>query len=247
MVDFMYAAAMGVVAGLIPVYLGLLPLTAIRKVSDSWKTLLVSLSTGILLFLFADVTGDATRLANQSNLGSALFAIGIILGLAGPAMISRRSFRHSGNPERRAGPLGTAYTIAGAIGLHNLGEGLAIGAAYGTGQFALTALLIFGFAVHNGTEGLGILGPLTSTPVQLRDPLAMGFIAGFPTVLGSVLGSATSSGLISALFFSAAAGALLYVIIEMLRVVHSMKRDTSIIVGIMVGVLLMYATGLLVG
>ncbi len=248
MADLVYAAAIGALAGLIPVYLGLLPLSLLRKVSDSWKSFLISLSTGILLFLFADVTGDATKLANASNLGSALFATGLILGLAGPVMISRRGFSsaQSTGLRRRANPLETAYVIAGAIGLHNLGEGLAIGAAYGAGQFALTSLLVFGFAVHNGTEGFGILGPITSTPVRLKDPLALGFLAGFPTILGSVIGSAAPSQSIGALFFATAAGALLYVILEMLRMIHSMKRDETVFVGIVVGVLLMYTTGLLV-
>lgn len=247
MADLIYAAGMGVIAGLLPVYLGLLPLSVLRRLTDSWKSFLISFSAGILLFLFADVTGEASNLANQPNLGPALFTIGLILGLGGPVIISRRRFAKLQVKRARIAPLATAYTIAGAIGLHNLGEGLAIGASYGAGQFALTTLLVFGFAVHNGTEGLGIVGPITSTPIQLRDPFILGFLAGSPTILGSVIGSAVPIGPLGALFFATAAGALLYVILEMLRMIHSMKTDETVFIGIVVGVLLMYLTGLLVG
>ena len=136
----------------------------------------------------------------------------------------------------------TAYMMALGIGLHNFGEGLALGAAYGAGQFALTTALVVGFALHNGTEGLAIAGPVSDTPMRLRQPLAMGFIAGFPTILGSVLGSLAYSELLGVLFFSAAGGALLFVAVELLRLSTSPR---SMFAGLALGILLMYFTGLL--
>src|SRR5207245_3704226 len=85
--------------------------------------------------------------------------------------------------------LSTAPMIALAIWLHNLGEGLAIGAAYAAGVLGLTNLLVIGFALHNSTEGLGISGPIASTNTGARDTLILGFLAGSPTILGSMIGS----------------------------------------------------------
>jgi ZIP family zinc transporter len=135
-----------------------------------------------------------------------------------------------------------AYIISAAIGLHNLGEGLAIGAAYAGGQFTLTTLLVVGFALHNGTEGIAIAGPASDIPIRARDPLLMGFLAGFPTVLGSIAGAALVSDLAGAFFFSMAAGALIYVIVELTTRAQSSKNTFA---GITIGILVMYFTELL--
>ena len=136
----------------------------------------------------------------------------------------------------------TAYIISVGIGLHNLGEGLAIGSAYVAGQLALTNTLVVGFALHNGTEGLGISGPISDAPFHIREPLAMGFLAGFPTIVGCVIGSIAYSDLLGALFFSVAGGALLFVVVELLRRA-SPSRGTYL--GLATGILLMYFTDLL--
>lgn len=136
----------------------------------------------------------------------------------------------------------TAYIISLAVGLHNFGEGLAIGAAYAGGQFALTTVLVVGFALHNGTEGMAIAGPVSEIHFRMRDPLVMGFVAGFPTVLGSIVGATLYSELAGALFFSLAAGALLYVVIELTKRAQAPK---STFIGIVIGMLLMYFTDLI--
>ena len=117
----------------------------------------------------------------------------------------------------------TGYIISFAIGMHNLGEGLALGSAYAAGQFALTTLLVVGFALHNGTEGIAISGPVSDIQVRKRELALMGFLAGAPTIIGSILGSQFYSEVAGALFFSIAAGALLYVIVELLRRAQSSK------------------------
>jgi len=251
MPDLIYSIWLGLVAGVIPVYLGLIPLPLFRKLSASRRNLLISFSAGILLFLFADVTVEAAELAASASIGPILYSIGLIFGLASPAVISytkRRNAVHAeSSPVSETAKNGakflTAYTISMGIGLHNFGEGLALGSAYASSQFALTTVLVIGFALHNGTEGIGIAGPVSNIPLRIRQPLLLGFIAGFPTVLGSLVGSVAYSDLIGALFFSAAAGALLYVIVELLRISYSPKRT---FVGIVIGILLMYFTGLLV-
>lgn len=245
MVDILYSAALGLVAGLVPVYLGLLPLPFFRRLSVSKRSLLISFSIGILLFLFVDVTGKAVDLSKQTGYGSFLFAVGLVMGVGIPFLISSR--RHRINVESSVATNGTdrsltAYIISTAIGLHNLGEGLALGAAYAGGQLALTTILVIGFALHNGTEGMAISGPASDIPIRAKEPILMGFLAGFPTVIGSIVGSLFYSDLAGALFFSTAAGALLYVVIELLR---SLQSPKSVFVGILIGIFLMYFTDML--
>lgn len=244
MVDVFYSAALGLIAGLVPVYLGLLPLPFFRRLSGSRRNVLLSFSIGILLFLFADVTGEGIELSRQVSYGSLLFAAGLVLGVFAPFLVSsrRRRVGDSSVVSDIAAKSLTAYIISFAIGLHNLGEGLALGAAYAAKQLALTTVLVVGFALHNGTEGIAISGPVSDIRMGLREPVFMGFLAGFPTVIGSVIGSLFYSDLAGALFFSTASGALLYVVVELLRRAHPSKGTLA---GLLVGILLMYFTDLL--
>lgn len=245
MTDLFYSALLGIIAGLLPVYLGLLPLPLFRRLSPTKRSLIVSLSVGILLFLFADVTGEAVELSGKTWYGASLFAVGLVTGIGVPFVISsrRQELKDASSAiDKNNVKTLTAYIISAAIGLHNLGEGLAIGAAYASEQLALTTVLVVGFALHNGTEGVAIAGSVSDIPTRAREPLLMGFLAGFPTVLGSILGATLYSELAGALFFSLAAGALLYVVIELTRRAQSSK---SAIVGIVLGILLMYFTDLL--
>jgi len=245
MVDILYSAALGLVAGLIPVYLGLLPLPLFRRLSSSKRSLLLSFSIGILLFLLADVTGEGVELSKQVSYGSLLFAVGLIVGVGVPFLVSSRRRRVNDESSVATSMTArslTAYIISFAIGMHNLGEGLALGAAYAAGQLALTTVLVVGFALHNGTEGIAISGPVSDIRVRAREPVLMGFLAGFPTIIGSVIGSLFYSDLAGALFFSTAAGALLYVVVELLRRAQSPK---STLAGLLIGFLLMYYTDLL--
>ncbi len=248
MADLAFSIFLGVIAGLIPVYLGLIPTPYFKRASPARRNLLISFSLGVLLFLFVEVASNATELAKSASWGPLLFALGLVLGVGSPALVShRRRIRHVKNPPpteatKSTAKMFTAYMISLGIGLHNLGEGLALGASYATGQLALTATLVIGFAIHNGTEGMGISGPISDFPVRFKEPLLLGFLAGFPTVLGSAIGFLAYSSQIGSLFFSAAAGALLYVIIELLQISYSPKNT---FVGVTVGILLMYLTGLL--
>lgn len=256
MTDLLYAGFLGLVAGFIPVYMGLAPLGYLRRLSDTWRTALLSLSAGILLFLFADVAAEGVEFADAGNVPY-LFVVGLLLGLLVPVAVSRRgSIRRAGPAPAApadarpavsgAAKLFTAYSISFGVGLHNFGEGLAIGTAYAAGALSLTTLLVLGFFLHNSMEGLGITAPIASIRTRWREPVMLGFLAGFPTVLGSMVGSVAASDALSALFFAAAAGALLFVIVELLRLTAAPKPTVSVYAGIALGVLVMYATGLLV-
>ena len=253
----LYAGFLGLVAGLVPVYLGLAPLWIFKRLSLRWRTGLVSFSAGILVFLFADVTHEGVELSVATGSTPALFGIGLGLGLLGPVAISHMRRRKLAAPNQNpltepvvppiaSAKLFTAQMIALGIGLHNLGEGLAIGAAYAAGVLGLTNLLVIGFALHNSTEGMGISGPMASSKTGAKQPLLLGFIAGSPTILGSMIGSLAYSPALGTLFFAAAAGALLYVIIELIKVTSAPESSKTAFLGILVGILLMFATGLIV-
>ncbi len=258
MVDLLYAGFLGLIAGLFPVYLGLLPLWFFKGLSERWRTVLVSFSAGILLFLFVDVTHEAVSLSGVVGSSPLFFVLGLVLGLAGPVVVSREGRRRKrpvqtegdllGVPSTRNGSsmLFNSQMIALGIGLHNLGEGLAIGASYAAGVFGLTTLLVVGFALHNSTEGLGISAPMASVITGVKEPILLGFLAGFPTILGSMIGSLAYSAALGTLFFAAASGALIYVVVELVKLSYSTDRRGAAYAGTVFGILLMYLTGLLV-
>jgi ZIP family zinc transporter len=114
----------------------------------------------------------------------------------------------------RASALRTAMTIAAAIGIHNFAEGLAIGVSASTGEIGLATVLIVGFAVHNTTEGFGIIGPLGEVRPSWTWLFTAGLIGGSPVFLGAMLGYEVNSEPLELLFYSVSAGAILYVIGE---------------------------------
>jgi ZIP family zinc transporter len=120
---------------------------------------------------------------------------------------------------RRA--LQTGIVIATAIGLHNFAEGLAIGVSARAGEVSLATVLIIGFALHNATEGFGIVGPLGSVRPSWRWLGIAGLIGGGPTFVGSIVGYQVTSEPLELVFYALAAGAILYVIGE---IWHAMRR-----------------------
>ncbi|MDR7465636.1 MAG: divalent cation transporter, partial [Armatimonadota bacterium] len=143
-----------------------------------------------------------------------------------------------------------SYLIAAGIGLHNLGEGLAIGAAYNLGQIALVTLLVTGFMLHNTTEGLGIVAPVAREGAALRHLLALGMVAGAPTIGGTWIGGFTYSPILATLFLAVGAGAIFQVVVEVGRLVASeAAREVATLLntaGFVLGLAIMYFTGLFV-
>jgi zinc transporter ZupT len=145
--------------------------------------------------------------------------------------------------------MGLAVMIATGIGLHNLGEGLAIGSAYAVGELALGAALVVGFALHNTTEGLAVVAPLTEQRPPLLGLLGLGLLAGAPAILGAVIGAAVNNTSLSALLLGVGVGAIAQVVVQIapsLRERADESLDPSTILGLAAGVLIMYVTGLLV-
>jgi len=177
----------------------------------------------------------------------ALGALGAILVLAA---MSRRTMRTLGGRSDAERGLALAYLIAIGIGLHNFGEGLAIGAAYAVGELALGAFLVVGFTLHNITEGFGILTPIARHGAALRHLLLLGLAGGAPTIAGTWLGGFAYSDIWATLFLAIGAGAVFQVVYELARLTshegHSRIATPVGVAGVLTGMLLMYLTGLLV-
>jgi zinc transporter ZupT len=143
-----------------------------------------------------------------------------------------------------------AYMIAFGIGVHNLGEGLAIGSAYAAGEIALGALLLLGFTIHNTTEGLAIVSPLTRTRVGVAHLALLGIIGGAPAILGCWLGGFSYSDIASAFFLAIGAGAVFQVVwsisTQMMKTTEGNLFQLSNATGLMLGMFIMWATSLLV-
>ncbi|HEY7093829.1 MAG TPA: hypothetical protein VH393_11655 [Ktedonobacterales bacterium] len=143
-------------------------------------------------------------------------------------------------------PQTLALIIATGIGLHNFSEGLAIGQSAATGELALATVLIIGFGLHNMTEGFGIAGPLTGQAVKWSFILLLGLIGGGPTFLGTVVGMQFHSPEVFVFFLALAAGAILFVVAELLGVAKRFKAQEIVMWGLLVGFMLGYLTDLIV-
>jgi ZIP family zinc transporter len=248
-------ALIGIYVGVIPVAIGMLWLPWVRTVDARWMRFLLAFTVGLLAFLGIDALLEGTELAGTGPeaLGGAalvwLGAVGAYLVLSAVDGWLRSRTEGRGSEGR---PLGVhaALLVAIGIGLHNLGEGLAIGSAYAVGSLALGAALVVGFALHNTTEGLAIVAPVArSGAARLRTLALLGLLAGAPAVLGAWIGASAFHPSFAALLFGVGAGAIAQVIVQILPQVR--ERDGRLLSplvsgGLLTGLLVMYATGLLV-
>lgn len=242
-------ALIGLYVGIIPVAIGLLWYPLLRRLEQRWIHFALALTAGLLIFLGADTVHEALEAADQvagAFQGTLLVVIGALGTLLILQMLARPRVQRGGAEERRA----VAVLIALGIGLHNLGEGLAIGGAYSLGEAALGAFLIIGFMLHNTTEGLGIVAPIAKDRPRLRMLAGLGLLAGAPTVLGAWIGGLAYSPIYSTLFLAVGAGAIAQVVIVLHRVVSRQTEGalwTPLTAGgVLAGLLVMYGTGLLV-
>ena len=246
-------ALLGIYVGVIPVALGMLWLPWVRRIPPDWLRGVMALTVGLLGFLAIDSTLEGLELAalgSQAFGGAALVILGAVVayllltGVSAWLAQRRRSAQASG---ASAGSL--ALMVALGIGLHNLGEGVAIGAAYAVGALALGAFLVVGFAIHNTTEGLAIVAPLAHARPSARRLVALGLVAGAPAVVGAWIGSAAFNPSLAALLFGFGAGAIVQVIVQLapsLRDSGGRTLDPVVVGGLLAGIAIMFLTGLLV-
>jgi zinc transporter, ZIP family len=238
----------GLLVGVLPIALGLLWLPALRQAGAAWLAAFMAFTAGLLTFLGVEALAEAFELqaALPTALGGAgLVLLGVALSFLGMTALSGRLTGGSA-----ASGLTLSLLVALGIGLHNLGEGLAIGASFAIGELQLGAFLIVGFMIHNVTEGLGIATPVAKTRVTILALAGLVVLAGAPTILGGWIGGYTTSEVLGALFFGIAAGAAFQVVVEVGRYVARTApnglRSGYALVGFIAGVATMYATGVLV-
>jgi zinc transporter, ZIP family len=246
-------ALLGLYIGVIPVAIGILWFPALRSASKRWLTFFLAFTVGLLVFLLADTIAEG--LENAQAAAAALDGLGLfVIGALGAAigLFFLQALLETRRSERQS-PSGSglllAYLIAAGIGLHNLGEGLAVGAALAAGEIALGRFLVLGFALHNTTEGLAIVAPLgrEERRPSLWHFVGLGVLAGAPTVFGAWGGGFAFSPAPAALAFGVAAGAIAQVVWVITRGMRGKEGLTSAMgaTGFLAGLLVMYTTGLL--
>lgn len=247
--DLAAYGVVGLFVGVVPVSLGLMFFPALRNIGRSGLEFVLALTVGLLVFLLIDTLEEGLEIAAKaasSLQANALVWLGALMTLLGLFVVGRRGGRA---PEGAA----LAGFIALGIGLHNFGEGLAIGASFAVGEAALASFLVLGFALHNVTEGVGIASPLTRERPGILTFAALAALAGLPAVFGTWGGAFAFSPHWAALCFGIAAGAILQVVIEVGAYLRRTAREAggdwlsgATLLGFASGLLIMYATAMLV-
>jgi ZIP family zinc transporter len=246
-------ALLGIYVGVIPIALGMLWLPWVRRIPAAWLHAVMALTVGLLAFLAIDATLEGLDVAAQGSQafgGAALVFVGIVVAYVSLSGVSawlserRRRARDEG-----ASGASLALLIAIGIGLHNLGEGVAIGSSYAAGALALGAFLIVGFAIHNTTEGLAIVAPVARYRPGLRRLAVLGLVAGTPAVLGAWIGAAAFNPSVAAFLFGLGAGAIAQVVVALLPSLRDGAGRTlhpTAVAGMLAGMAIMFTTGLVV-
>ena len=249
---FLVFSAMGLYVGILPVAFGILWLPFLRQLGKRWINFFLSFTVGLLVFLGVDALHEGFEIAGKLPgvfSGVGLLAIGFLLAFLFITGIDQ-FLRARPDAQGRDASLILAYMIAFGIGIHNLGEGLAIGSAYASGEIALGALLLLGFTVHNTTEGLAIVSPLTRSKVRLVHLALLGIVGGAPAILGCWMGGFSYSDIASAFFLAIGAGAVFQVVwaigAQMMKTAEGNLFHLSNAAGLMLGMVVMWATALLV-
>ena len=241
----------GLLVGVVPVALGLAWLPSLRRASPKWLSAFMALTGGLLTFLAIEALVGGARApghpARARSAASGLVLLGVAVSYLGLTLLSR----HLSRGGLLAG-LSLATLVAIGIGVHNLGEGLAIGSSFALGELALGTFLIVGFMIHNVTEGVGIAAPMADrSRASLWRLAALALIAGAPAILGTWIGGYVTSDLLGVLFFAFAVGAAFQVVVEVGRYVARTApgglSSPYVVGGFLAGIAIMYVTGLFVG
>lgn len=250
------AVSLGLIAG-VTIFLGL-PVALIPNISNRTRAFLSSISTGILIFLLVEIMAkivewleelfEAAR-SGYPTLGdavslSAVLLLGLAAGLLGMVYFENTYLNSSKDKPKVEGAKAReiAMMIAVGIGIHNLTEGLAIAQAYAWGDNSLALFLAVGFGLHNATEGFGIAGPLSGQKPSIKFLTVAGLVAGLPTLLGAIVGSYWQSDVFRVFSFGLAAGAILYIIGELLHLGRQLKGEALIEIGLLLGFAFAFAT-----
>ncbi len=238
----------GALVGIVPVMIGLLWRPFVSRLDENRRALVLGMTIGFLAFIAAATVREALDISAEWQLDAGfngqllIFTVGatVFLGIQYVSALLQRS--------GRSAPLVISIIVAGGIGLHNLGEGLAIGAAIGLGQAAFTSFLIVGIALHNMTEGFAITAPVAKMRVRAVYLGLLGLLAGLPVVAGTIAGSLAFSPLVATVLLAAASGAIAQVVMSMVLWMRSQNMRVSsppMLAGVGLGILILYAVSVL--
>ncbi|MDR8391224.1 ZIP family metal transporter [Aliifodinibius sp. S!AR15-10] len=238
---------LGIYIGVIPVGLGLLFYPYLKTLGSKGLNFLLTLTIGLLAYLFIDTLQEGFEISQQTaGVFSGNLLVWLTTGIA--FLIIFAVGRRGGQaPEG----LSLATYLAFGIGLHNLGEGLAVGAAMASGEAALGSFLVVGFTLHNLTEGIGIAAPLLSRKTSFGTFVNLTLLAGLPAAAGTLIGAFSYAPHWGAILFAIGAGAILQVIVEVGVFLTKNAPSKSWftvpnLTGFVLGVAIMYGTALLV-
>lgn len=247
-------ALVGTFVGIVPVGLGLMWFPLLQRLSPRAMNFILALTVGLLVFLFIDTILEGLEIAERMpDVFQAIPLIFFTALLSFLALVAVGRRDNAADPSTARGRLWIATAIAIGIGLHNLGEGMAIGAAIATGEAALGSFLVIGFTLHNVTEGVGIGAPMAQDEPGLPRLVGLTLLAGVPAILGCWIGGFSYSPLLALIFLAIGTGAILQVIVEVSRLlltetpgVEQAMTSWVNIGGVTTGLAIMYATALLV-
>jgi len=252
--SFMNYGLIGFYVGIVPITLGLLWYPFMKRLKRSWINAILALTVGLLLFLFVGTLFDGFEIGAeapavfQGKMVVIICTVLTFLLLIGFDQYQQKRLKSSGYS-----PFGISLLMATGIGLHNFGEGLAIGSSFALGEAALGTFLIIGFTLHNITEGIGIATPLIKTKPKISTFVLLGAIAGAPAILGTWFGGFIFSPIWGAIFLGIGAGAILqviFVISKMLIEDHKKHKEQAVswlnLAGFTLGLLIMYFTAFFV-
>ena len=255
--NFGLFALIGLYVGVIPVALGLLWYPLVSRLGRTGLDALLALTVGLLAFLLVDAAKEGFEAAG--GMPGSYQGVALLAACAAGAYLALETFgawlksrRAKASPDGDAGAI-LALLVAVGIGLHNFGEGLAIGAAFALGEAALGTLLILGFTLHNTTEGLAIVAPIAKSKPSLRTLASLGLIGGVPTIAGAWCGGLVYSPVLAVACLGLGAGAIAQVIGQ---IAHQITRGSTagtrlasapVLFGLLAGFGVMYVTGMLVG
>ena len=249
---FVFLGMIGFLIGVVPIMIGLLWYPFIKKLGKNAFNFFLAFTMGLLIFLGIDAVLEASEISERhlSSIfnGELLIATVVILSFLSLYGIGQKLIK-TNNLSTLSKGLTISLMIAIGIGLHNLGEGLAVGAAIALGEVALSTFLIVGFATHNTTEGLAIAAPLTNSKAKIAKMVGLGLIAGAPAIFGCWVGGFSFSPLFTLIFLAIGAGAIFQVVISIFQYMKDksdLLSNTSLFAGVSVGLIVMYLTSVII-
>jgi len=244
---------LGLYVGIVPVGLGMLWLPVISRLGRGGLNFILALTVGLLVFLLVDTVLEGIEIAEMTPEVFQAVPLIFFAGLLSYLVLMGVGQRKSADRATPDGRMWLATAIAMGIGLHNLGEGMAIGASIAVGEVALGAFLVIGFTLHNITEGIGIVAPISKDGPRWGRLIGLVLLAGGPAILGTWMGGFAFNPLLAVVFLAIGAGAILQVIVEVTKLLLKSPDGELVpatpwisLAGLTLGIAVMYLTALLV-